>query len=36
MGYAAAARGGSPADLAACVDLARELAQRWTETGSAD
>ncbi len=33
VGYAAARRGGSPADLAACVDLARDLAQRWEDGG---
>ncbi|GAA2757275.1 NTP transferase domain-containing protein [Actinopolymorpha rutila] len=37
VGYAAARRGGSPADLAACVDLARDLSQRWdTGGGSTD
>ena len=34
VGYAAARRGGSPADLAACVDLARDLAQRWNTGGA--
>lgn len=29
VGYAAARRGGTPADLAACADLARELAGAW-------
>ncbi|MET9019264.1 NTP transferase domain-containing protein [Actinopolymorpha sp. NPDC004070] len=37
VGYAAARRGGSPDDLAACVDLARALALRWdTGDGSTD
>ncbi|WP_157728240.1 NTP transferase domain-containing protein [Actinopolymorpha singaporensis] len=37
VGYAAARRGGSPADLAACVELARGLARQWqTRGGSAD
>lgn len=29
VGYAAARRGGTPADLAACVEIARELASAW-------
>ncbi|GAA4978329.1 DUF6457 domain-containing protein [Actinopolymorpha pittospori] len=29
VGYAAARRGGTPADLAACAEIARELASAW-------